>query len=526
MRSVGQAAGARGGGCPLNRRQFLVGCAAGMAGLAGQRLRGGEPEVPQKPKVRLVFSHHRQNAQGRQDEAGWPNLGYDHEGRKKELLANLRQACPGVEFLPATAYNRADAKSILEGDAEVDGYLAYMIGGWAGAAETIAATGRPTLFVGDLFGASGEILTAYAAARRNRRKVAVVSSSRLEDVAEAARGFELLKKPGGSADAFLAACNEARRKSTKPAGDMRCVEDAVKPIAVEECLKTLRSSTILAIGGGWGMPDSGRAIEALFGTKVLAIEFKELHEACLKADRAAAAKWADQWIGAAEKVIEPKREDIENSGALYLAMRSLLERHNAGAVTINCLGGFYGGHMKAYPCLGFCQLNNDGLVGACEGDLMSTLTMLAVGRLTGRPGFISDPVIDTSKNQIIYAHCVAPTKVFGPGGPGNPYHLRSHSEDRKGASMRSLMPLGYMTTTLEINAASRQVILHQGKTVDNIDEDKACRTKLAAEVKGDVDKLFGEWDHWGWHRVTFYGDLKAPLEGFSKAAGLTIVEEA
>src|SRR5574337_693990 len=35
----------------------------------------------------------------------------------------------------------------------------------------------------------------------------------------------------------------------------------------------------------------------------------------------------------------------------------------------------------------------------------------------GRPGYISDPVIDTSKNQIIYAHCVAPTKVFGPGGP-------------------------------------------------------------------------------------------------------------
>jgi hypothetical protein len=482
--------------------------------------------APQKPKVRVVFSHHRQNERGRQSEPGWPNLGYDQEGRKKELLEKLRQACPGIEFLPATAYDRADAKRILEADAEVDGYLAYMIGGWACAAETIAATGRPTLFVGDLFGASGELLIAYAAARRGRQKVAVVSSSRFEDVAEAARRFELLEKPGGSADAFLAACNDARRKSTKPAGDLKCTDDPVKAIAVDECLRKLRSSTILAVGGGWDMPASGKAIEEVFGTKVVPIEFKELRETCLKVDLDEARKWADKWRTGAEKVIEPKREDVESSGVVYLAMLDLLKRHSAQAITINCLGGFYGGHMKAYPCLGFCQLNNDGLVGACEGDLPSTITMLAVGILTGRPGFISDPVLDTSKSQIIYAHCVAPTKVFGPDGPSNPYHLRSHSEDRKGASMRSLMPLGYMTTTIETHPSRRQVIFHQGKAVDNLDEDKACRTKLAAEVKGDMDKLLGEWDQWGWHRVTFYGDLRGPVEAISKALGLRIVEEA
>ena len=61
--------------------------------------------------------------------------------------------------------------------------------------------------------------------------------------------------------------------------------------------------------------------------------------------------------------------------AHYLAMRELLQRHKAQAITINCLGGFYGGHIKAYPCLGFTQLNDDGLVGACEADLFSTVTM-------------------------------------------------------------------------------------------------------------------------------------------------------
>jgi hypothetical protein len=144
----------------------------------------------------------------------------------------------------------------------------------------------------------------------------------------------------------------------------------------------------------------------------------------------------------------------------------------------------------------------------------------------GRPGYISDPVIDTSKNQIIYAHCVAPRKVFGPEGPSNGYQIRSHSEDRKGASVRSLLPLGHITTTIEISPVRKQILMHQGKTVENVDEDKACRTKLAATVKGDIEKLMCQWDQWGWHRVTFYGDLKDPVCELADRIGFKVVEEA
>ena len=507
----------------LNRRQFLASCAAcALAASPARALAadGGAAGSPAKAKVRLVFTHIPPA------KPTWPNVGYDYDGRKKELTEKLTQACPNIEFLPATAQDRNQAKKLLEDDKSVDGYLVYLLGLWTSAPQTIAATGRPTLFVDDLYGGSGEFLVAFASARRHGQKVEGVSSSRFDDVVAAARCFEILKKAGGSVDAFLTACKEARLKSTKPAGDMACAEDPVKSVSIDACLEKLRGLTMLTVGGGWGMPKIGKDIEGLFGTKVVPIDFKELHEAYLKADRDEARTWADRWSAGAEKIVEPKRQDLEDSGAMYVAMREVMQRRSAQAITINCLGGFYGGHLKAYPCLGFCQFNNDGLVGACEADITSTITMMAVGALTGRPGFISDPVIDTSKNQIIYAHCVAPTKVFGPKGPANPYHIRSHSEDRKGAAIRSLLPLGHMTTTLEIQPTRREVILHQGKTVENIDEDKACRTKLAAEPKGDIDKLLGEWDRWGWHRVTFYGDLKAPIQDFAKALNLQLIEEA
>jgi len=435
---------------------------------------GMGPVLPvTRPRIRLVFSHIPK------EQATWPNIGYDYDGRQKELIQRLNKGCPGIDFLPVTVGNAEEAKKVLEGDAEVDGYLVYMTGIWTSAPQVIAASGRPTILVDDLYGGSGEFLVAYAAARRNKWKVTGVSSTHFRDVIEAVRCFD--------------------------------------------CLKRLQQSAILQVGGGWGGTEG---IQKAFGTTVIPIGFEAINEAYNKAYPSVAKTWADRWIKGAEKVVEPSRAEIEKSGAMYLALLDVMGQHKAQAITMNCLGGFYGGKISAYPCLGFFQLNNDGFVGACEGDLKSTLTMLVMGYLTGRPGYISDPVIDTSKNQIIYAHCVSTNKVFGPAGRSNPYHIRSHSEDRKGAVVRSLMPLGEMTTTLEIDADKKQILFHQATTVANIDEDKACRTKLAAEVKGDINKLFNFWDTWGWHRVTFYGDLKQPVQHLAGLTGFEIVEEA
>jgi hypothetical protein len=332
----------------------------------------------------------------------------------------------------------------------------------------------------DLYGASGELLAITAAGRRKGWKACTVSSSAFEDFVAAVRCFE--------------------------------------------AMKLLRSSKILVVGGEPG--EFGKSIEEVFGTKVEAVPFAEINAAWEKADRTKVREWADRWIREAERVVEPSRAEIENSAAMYLALRGALEGRGAQAITMNCLGGVYSGQTHAYPCLGFFQLNSDGLIGACEADQRSTFTMLALKYLTGVPGYISDPVIDTARNRIIYVHCVASRKVFGPSGRTNPYEIRSHAEDRKGAAVRSLMPLGQLVTTLEIDPPTKQVILHQATTVENVDDEKSCRTKLAAEVKGDIDKLFGEFDRWGWHRVTFYGDLKRTVENFAALSGFSVIREA
>jgi hypothetical protein len=374
-------------GC-LNRRSFLAGV-AGMAGAAGMAAMGGgwtiaaPPRSAGKTRIRLVFSHHRIDEHGKQSEPGWPYLGYDCEGRKRALLEQLTRGCPGIEFLPTTAYNADDAKKLLEAEkapgGAVDGYLSYMIGGWATAGQTFAHARRPVIYVGDLYGASGEILVAISEAKRLGLRACGVTSSRFDDVVAALRCFETMK--------------------------------------------AMKAATIVVVGAAPG--DVGKAIGDVFGTRVVPIGFPEINAAYAKADRAEAKRWAERWTREAAKVVEPSPQEVEKSGAMYVAMRSIMETYQAEAITINCLGGFYSGHMEAYPCLGHFQLNNDGLVGACEADMQSSATMVLMKHLVGKPGYISDPVVDTGTGRVIYIHCVATNKVDGPAKPFPSYDLGS-----------------------------------------------------------------------------------------------------
>lgn len=508
-----------------SRRRFLSRCAA-CAGcfasgvLPGTRVARAGEAAGDKPRVRLVF------CETTNDKPIWPNVGYDFDKRRSQVLGALEQGCPDVQFLPTQVMDDPKhADEVLKGDADVDGYVVCLQGlGWRNDALKLCTTGKPTLLVDNLFGGSGLFLTRQAQIMRSGKPVDWVSSLDDQDIVASARKFALIRE-GKSPAEVAAAFRATRRERTPTDADWSCIDDPVPQAEFDEALRRLKQTKLLTVGGGWGGDRFREASEQVVGVKFIPTKFEELAAAYAQVDQDDAKAFADRWIDEAEEVVEPNRQEIEKSGAMYAAMKQLIDKHGASGISVNCLGGFYGGHMEAYPCLGFSQLNNDGLVGGCEADQMSALTMVTMGALTGRPGFISDPVIDTSKNHIIYAHCVAMTKPFGPDGKSNPYRIRSHSEDRKGASIQSLLPEGYMTTTLEINPVSKQVLIHRAKTDGNNDSDMACRTKLAAIVKGDIEKLTENWAM-GWHRVTFYGDLGNITTELCDRLKLELIEEA
>jgi L-fucose isomerase-like protein len=295
-------------------------------------------------------------------------------------------------------------------------------------------------------------------------------------------------------------------------------------------VKRFRESRFLIVGRG----RSGEEQDFL-GAKGRYVEFDELQELYDKVDRDQAAEWANRWRGEARPLppgdyagpSQPEPAAVDKAAGVYLATLDLMKKYGTDSVTMNCLGGFAAGKLPAYPCLGFRQILNDGGQGVCEAMPDDTLSMLMARILTGRPGYVSDPAVDTSTGQICYSHCVATTKPFGPQGESNGFRIRTlHNRDPRGACAESLLPPGYMTTSFRTNAGRKQLIVHQAKAVGTLDSERGCRTKLLAEVRGDIGKLFDQWDQFGWHRVTVYGDVQEPLAEFGKALGMEVIQEA
>ena len=502
----------------ISRRGFIKGCGTAVA-TVGWVLSGTSPadEPKDKPvRVGLVFLS--------KPGSSWPHPEFDVEAREKEILKLLRDGCPRVEFVPVAVRSPGDVQKAVSMKNQVDGYLVYVVTlTWplTGAITAIGKLGKPMVVADEYLGGSGVFLVGYSRLCRGSIPACGVATTQTSDLVAVARCFADLK-PSTTPEAFAQKCQGVYRKTFAPVSEMKCLADPVKLTDIGQAVGRFKNSRFLIVGRG----KPGQEQDFL-GVKGIYIGFDEFNALYDQVDRQQAAEWADRWTKEADRVVEPTIEWIRKAGAVYLATLKLLKRYDTDTVTMNCLGGFGAGKLAAYPCLGFMQLLNDGGHGVCEAMPDDTLSMLMARILTGRPSYVSDPVLDTAKNQIVYAHCVATTKAFGPEGPSNMYRIRTlHNHNPRGTCAQSFLPQGYMTTSFRTNFARKTMIIHQAKSVGNLDSPRGCRTQLIGEVRGDIGKLFDQWDVFGWHRVTVFGDVKEPLIEFGKALRLRVVEEA
>jgi L-fucose isomerase-like protein len=266
-----------------------------------------------------------------------------------------------------------------------------------------------------------------------------------------------------------------------------------------------------------------------FGTEIKQIELERVVKAYNAVGDEEAKAEAGRWIKRAAKVVEPSREDIVKSCKLALAFERLLDEEDATVMTVDCYGSMYEPLCRAYayPCIGFTRLNDMGLGGICESDLRSAMTHIIFQGLVGRPGFISDPTIDESKNVAILAHCLGTRKMDGPKGPAAPYKLRTIMERREGAVPQVKMRVGQKVTQARLIGTDR-LLYFTGKIVGapvSPKADRGCRTKIAVEVDGDVEKLWKNWTD-GLHRSTCYGDITKELKHFCRFKQVKMVNEA
>ncbi len=273
---------------------------------------------------------------------------------------------------------------------------------------------------------------------------------------------------------------------------------------------------------------SAEAVKKKLGVELVPITVEETLEAHKAVDIKEAEEEAKTyWIGKAKKIVEPSKDEIVNAARFYLALKNIMIRERAQAVTSsNCMGA------PAKGCLAFSKLNDLGMVGACEGDMDSTLTMLIFAYAFGVPGFITDPVIDTSKNALIHFHCTSATKMDGPSGKRLPFTIRTQSDSERGVSLDVENRIGQAVTCAKLIDLDKMLI-STGKVFDVTHDELGCRTQFWTEVP-DAKSLFHNWGggvlEGGTmtmlHRAVFYGDYRQDMENLGTLLGFKVVKEA
>ena len=468
-----------------SRREFFKNAGAGIgavsllstgSGSAQTGSAGIEPiswNMVRKPNVRIIFSCKEKGVQG------WPNSDLDGQQRSLQFRRHL-QRMNNINF---TGYDfiakNEQAEKILSAmkDDEV-GILMVMLSSPGPGVREIISSGKPVIIWNDLFGGDCSFLGRQKWAKDNNYKVISLSTT---DVAEVERTLKL-----------FAVMDELRNSKILHFRDRQPDEKFVTNVK----------------------DNTGVTIETV-SLDILESRWKKMSDT-------KAQDIAKRWINNADKVVEPPESEIVKSAKVYLAFKDLIKERKANAVTVDCLGGFYSKKLSAYPCLGFVQLNDEGLTGVCEADLAATLTQMIVGFIADRPGYVSDPVLDTGNNTIIHAHCLAATKMGGVNSKPEPHYIRTHAEDEKGASLQVKMRVGQAITAAKL-VPSEKMLVSAGTITGNSDEPRACRTKIITKVS-NVQKMLDNYEG-GLHRIIFYGDWRKDIAQLGKLMGFETVDE-
>jgi hypothetical protein len=222
----------------------------------------------------------------------------------------------------------------------------------------------------------------------------------------------------------------------------------------------------------------------------------------------------------AKKIVEPTKQDVINAAKNYVLAKRIMAAENCQGISVDCLPLVQNRLIPAPPCMAWLTLNDEGLVGACEAEWNSSISLRLTSLLFDRPGFMQDPAPNTVNNTLMGAHCSCPTRLDGFDKPPAPFILRSHSESMIGVAPQVLWCEGQKVTVMKFQGPE-SIILGTGRMLRNIDTPPAggCRTSVELEMDDIPDCR----DTKGFHQLFIYGDLEMPFKAYCQLAGIKVV---
>ncbi|MGI9599291.1 MAG: hypothetical protein ACR2QK_24220 [Acidimicrobiales bacterium] len=200
----------------------------------------------------------------------------------------------------------------------------------------------------------------------------------------------------------------------------------------------------------------------------------------------------------------PAPDDVVRAARLDPALRQMIDGEQLDAITVRCFD--FLGSIETSGCLALAQLNDDGIVAGCEGDVPAALAMLWSRLLLDQPGWIANPAsIRSGANELVLAHCTIAPSLIGDMA------LSTHFESGIGVGIHGRLRDGPVTLIRIGGADLDRCWIAEGRVISSGAEPDLCRTQATIAVEGrPVQELLER--PLGNHLVLVEGRHRARLE--------------
>jgi len=263
--------------------------------------------------------------------------------------------------------------------------------------------------------------------------------------------------------------------------------DLDEAVADVETIRRFRSTRLGVVGGPstWLVASSPDAptVRRRWGPELVTVDptrMIELTRTPVVPTGALAARFT--------RVADPVRstvgsEDVDAAMGVRAALGDVLDDHDLDAVTVRCFDLL--GDPGTSGCLALANLNDEGIVAGCEGDVPSALAMLLVRYLLDQPSWMANPAsVDVESNRLVLAHCtVAPSMVDG-------FSLDTHFESGMGVGIHGHFARQPVTLLRLGGADLDECWIVEGDIVAGGDDPDLCRTQVTVALSsGNVRDL-------------------------------------
>lgn len=293
-------------------------------------------------------------------------------------------------------------------------------------------------------------------------------------------------------------------RGPEDAEGLQRLEDAVLDLAVRRSLLDARIG-LIGPPSDWLVASSPapEVVRETWGPQIVRLDVAEVIR---RHPRAPATALAGSFSAGARSVAGPGVAQIDEAARVHPVLREMVDAERLDAVTVRCFDLIT--ELRTSSCLALAELNDEGVIAGCEGDLVSAVAMLWIHRLLGQLPWMANPAqVDEGRNTVLLAHCTVPTSLV------DRYRLRTHFESGLGVGVSGDIPPGDVTIVRIGGPRMDALWLAEGTSLPTEPKEDLCRTQVEVRLSlGSVSDLLRA--PLGNHLVLTTGHHAARLHGW------------